>query len=394
MAFSTTFEDGTTQGWVAAADATIANSVAQAHSGARSLEVTATGADTANASTVVQASAVPGPFTVSGWLRTADPAYTEGYLQAFFLDAGFGFLGASFIGPVPTVVGTWTLVGPLTGTAPAGTASVVLAALASSATLSLVGGEVAYWDDFAFTQAAAGGWIVGAVGFGSPVPVSATGTVVVFGHEYELVGLSYLSTWAAFFDGLAARATNGGSGILVVGAGKYVAPPFDDEVTAFWSALTPLLSSAVTYVNGDTAVGSVALGSYALVVAVTNGDEVFGGLDNGTSGWSDELSALNARQADVAAFVNGGGVLLAGDPYGSDPAPWAYAFAGGLSATTVGAVSGITITLAGASFLFTSPAMEDFWHQLITAVPAGFIALVTRTSDSAVLAIGSSSAVL
>lgn len=100
------------------------------------------------------------------------------------------------------------------------------------------------------------------------------------------------------------NATNGGTGILVVG-GSNANCGARNDVTDFWNRISSDTGLPVTYVNDPANVTSqMFVGFRMIAVASDEGNTGCGGLTQA------ENDALTARSGDVAAFVNNGGGLL------------------------------------------------------------------------------------
>jgi len=161
-----------------------------------------------------------------------------------------------------------------------------------------------------------------------------------------------------------ANVTNGGNGILGIGCGKL---PTDD-VTRFWTAVAADVMQPLVCVNGATAISAAPFGTFAMIAVVSDQPNTpSGGLTQA------ELNALNARDADVANFVNTGGGLfglsncLLTNPYG---------YLGGVGGFRCGALGvnqqqDIEPTAAGQALGITSTNLDVCcWHDTYDAFPA------------------------
>jgi len=164
--------------------------------------------------------------------------------------------------------------------------------------------------------------------------------------------------------GILANVTNGGNGILGIGCGKL---PTDD-VTRFWTAVAADVMQPLVCVNGATAISAAPFGTFAMIAVVSDQPNTpSGGLTQA------ELNALNARDADVANFVNTGGGLfglsncLLTNPYG---------YLGGVGGFRCGALGvnqqqDIEPTPAGQALGITSTNLDVCcWHDTYDAFPA------------------------
>lgn len=185
--------------------------------------------------------------------------------------------------------------------------------------------------------------------------------------------------------GVLANVTNGGSGILVIGGGK--AP--GDDVTDFWNAIDTATAGSVTYVNGAGNIASRSFAGFAMIaVASSISQTPSGGLTQ------TESTALNARQADIANFVNAGGGLMGlsqtglAAPYAYLPDADQFAFAfppqyQNIEPTTEGAAVGITNQLDICC-----------WHDEITAFPAYLAVLARNVNTNNPAAVGGAQVVV
>jgi cysteine-rich repeat protein len=155
----------------------------------------------------------------------------------------------------------------------------------------------------------------------------AFGPVAFLGVDAEdgadgLLAHGPIATYSNLVETILSKATNGGSGILVIGAGKDLTTP--DQVTLFWDTISALVGVPVTFANGPAAIATQPFDGFAmLAVASTEVETASGGLTE------EENAALSARQSEVALFVNAGGGLLGFSQFGlTDP----YGYAVGLGA--------------------------------------------------------------
>ncbi len=142
-------------------------------------------------------------------------------------------------------------------------------------------------------------------------PANAGGPVMLAGHDSDDHG--FQAIYADLFDSIYASVTNGGSGILAIGA--------DSGSTAGnWLvsvAAQMAVPQSVTFVN-DAAISSQSLAGFAILHVPSTNFDTPGGIDEAT-----ELVLLNARAVEVAEFIALGGGLFGltqgqdiDDPYG------------------------------------------------------------------------------
>jgi hypothetical protein len=164
-------------------------------------------------------------------------------------------------------------------------------------------------------------------------------------------------------DGILAKVTNGGTGILGIGCGK--GPDF---VTVFWTAVAADVVQPLVCVNGAAAISATPFNGFAMIAVVSDQfNTPSGGLTQA------ELDALNARDADVANFVNTGGGLFGlsncalNNPYG---------YLGGVGGFTCGALGAnqqdnIEPTPEGQALGITSTNLDVCcWHDTYDVYPA------------------------
>lgn len=167
--------------------------------------------------------------------------------------------------------------------------------------------------------------------------------------------------------GILDNVTNGGTlGILGIGCGK---SPTDD-VTFFWTAVAtnPNVMKPLVCVNGAAAISTQSFDGFEMIAVVSDRiNTSSGGLTQA------ELDALNARDADVAEFVNtGGGLFGLSNCALTDP----YGYLGGVGGFTCGALGSnqqdnIEPTPEGQALGITSTNLDVCcWHDTYKAFPA------------------------
>jgi len=191
--------------------------------------------------------------------------------------------------------------------------------------------------------------------------VQQGGPVVLAGIDAEDFGPGGhgpISNYQQLVNDTLSKATNGGSGILVIGGGKV---PFDN-VTSFWDSIDAGTAESVTYVNGAANIASQDFSSYKMLAVVSDeGQTPFGGLTQA------EHDALSARVTDVANFVNSGGGLVGFSSVFPNP----YAYIGGLGSVSISNTeySDITPTPEGAAVGITDALDVCCWHQVFDSYP-------------------------
>jgi hypothetical protein len=180
-----------------------------------------------------------------------------------------------------------------------------------------------------------------------------------------------VSLYRGVVDRLLEQVTNGGSGILVIGANKMPSPP--DEVTTFWNTLAAIAPAIpITYVNGPANISNQAFAGFALLAVVSDAiNASFGGLT------ATENVALAGRAADIAAFVDGGGGLLG---FSSQFGPDSFGYMADLGPVTINGFleyTNITPTPEGMAAGITDAFDAARWNQTFTTFPSFVQALAT-----------------
>ncbi len=198
------------------------------------------------------------------------------------------------------------------------------------------------------------------------------GPIILMGIDAEDVTPSHGSPTiysGVIRDGILANVTNGGNRILGIGCGKLGA----DDVTRFWIAVAAGVMRPLVCVNGPTAISAVSFAGYAMIAVVSDQfNTPSGGLTQA------ELNALNAREVDVANFINtGGGLFGLSNCALTNP----YGYLGGVGGFRCGflgpnppeAQSDIEPTPAGAALGITSTNLDVCcWHDTYDVFP-GFL---------------------
>jgi hypothetical protein len=216
------------------------------------------------------------------------------------------------------------------------------------------------------------------------------GPVAVLGIDAEDSsggGHGPIATYVALTNSILGNVMNGGTGILVIGGGKFPGDP--DDVTAFWNAIGAAIpSQPITYVNNETVPGSIAGQSFAgfalIVVSSSINETPNGGLTTA------ENTALVARADEIADFVDAGGGVLGFTQSGFSPP---YAYLNGIStitATTGLEFQDITATAEGTEVGITDALDICCWHDELTTYPAFLMPLATNALTGGVVAVGGS----
>lgn len=173
-------------------------------------------------------------------------------------------------------------------------------------------------------------------------------------------------------NGVLANVTNGGTGILVIGGGKSPG----DHVTAFWNAVDSATPGAVTYVNGAANITNQSFAGFAVIAVASSVSQTpNGGLTQA------ESTALNARQSDIANFVNAGGGLLGFSQTGLT-SPYAYLpDANQFTFNFPSQYQNITATLEGNAVGINDSLDICCWHDEYTAFPA-YLKVLARNASA------------
>ncbi len=214
------------------------------------------------------------------------------------------------------------------------------------------------------------------VAFAAPA-MAAGGPVVLMGIDAEDGGGGSHGPITSYQDVVSSvngQVTNGGTGILVIGGGKSAT----DDVTEFWTAIGTGLGIPVTFVNGAANITSRSFAGFAIIAVVSSSSEVSsGGLTQA------ENNALAGRQADVAAFVNGGGGLIGFSQTGLSN-PYAYITGlGGFTFATSQSYSNINPTPTGEAVGVTNALDVCCWHDSYLTFPSFLQVLATDPSGRA-----------
>lgn len=118
------------------------------------------------------------------------------------------------------------------------------------------------------------------------------------GHDADDHGFS--AVYATLFDSLQATVTNGGSGILAIGA-----DPGSEAGNWIASVASQMaVPQTVTFVNG-AAISTQPLSGFAIIHVPSSTHDTPGGIDG-----ASELPLLNARTVEIVEFIAAGGGLF------------------------------------------------------------------------------------
>lgn len=181
-------------------------------------------------------------------------------------------------------------------------------------------------------------------------------------------------------NGILPNATNGGSGILVIGGGK--SPT--DNVTEFWNAMGANTGEAVTHVNGAANIAAQSFAGFKMIgIASSSSETPSGGL------LDSENNALSGRAADIATHVNGGGGLLCTSQSGLTTP---YGYLGSVGAFTFdfpAQFSAVTATPEGEALGITDTNMDVCcWHDEYLTFPGFLDVLATNDATGNPCALG------
>jgi len=223
------------------------------------------------------------------------------------------------------------------------------------------------------------------IGAGS-VSAAAGGPIVLMGIDAEdggPGGHGPIANYTAITNSVLTNVTNGGSGIVVFGGDP--TPCGISQVQEFWDAIGTATSQTVTYAIGAANVATQSLAGKAVIAVASDFNNTFcGGLTQA------EHDALTLRQADIAAFVNGGGGLIADF---ATPYAW-IASVGSLTVTTGLGYSDITPTAAGTAIGVTDDLDVFAWHDIYDTYPSFLQVLATEANTGGVAALGGASVII
>lgn len=162
--------------------------------------------------------------------------------------------------------------------------------------------------------------------------------------------------------------TNGGSGILVLGG-------YTGTSATNINAWNGVALQSLTAVSGAAAIAAQSFAGFAGILMPSADAQTTGGMTQA------ELDAINARAADIAAFVNGGGNLMAFTQEGLTGS-FGWFPGGGLTTSAISTSNiGQTAALAAAGLIATDAEIAgDLFHNNFTG-PQGFFGLSVLATD-------------
>jgi hypothetical protein len=218
------------------------------------------------------------------------------------------------------------------------------------------------------------------VGQTAGLAVTVTGgPIILAGHDADDHGFE--SIYAGLFNSLRSQATNGGTGILALGA---------DEASRAGTWIKTVASlmatpQTVTFVN-NAAISTQSFTGYSILFVPSDDHDTPGGIT------ASENSLLTARAGDVAAFVNSGGGLF-GLTQGELTNPFGYLGSVGAFTTVSAPPSGQLPS--GGLFDNVAPTAEGLllgiaesnidgccWHNVFTAYPS-FLKVLATADEAA-----------
>jgi hypothetical protein len=206
-------------------------------------------------------------------------------------------------------------------------------------------------------------------------PASAVngGPVVLTGIDAEDCGPNGhgpIGNYVSLVNSILSNTSNGGDGILVIGANG-------SGPQAFWNAIGAGTGEAITFGNENS-----SFAGFQMIAVVGSAPETCGGL---TQAQNDVLAS---RQLDFANFINSGGGLLGNTQSNFNNQ---YAYIGGLgsfSSATVSQFDQIDPTPEGQAVGITDALDVCCWHNIFTQFPSFLEVLAFRGGTQDAVAIG------
>jgi hypothetical protein len=196
------------------------------------------------------------------------------------------------------------------------------------------------------------------------------GKVYISGQDSDDSGHVTQAFGGQLLDFVGNGNTNGGSGILILGgstSGQSI------STITNWNALA---GETLTQVTSTGDIGTQAFGGFAGILLPSADIQTSGGISQA------QLDAINARAGDIAAFVNGGGNLMAFTEAGLTNAfNW---FPLGSLSITEDSYDPVAQTpdLAAAGFTASdSDISGDLYHSVFTG-PSGFFGLKVLATNN------------
>ena len=204
------------------------------------------------------------------------------------------------------------------------------------------------------------------------------GPVVLTGIDAEDCGPNQhgpIGNYVDLVDSVLTSTSNGGDGILVIGANG-------PGPRSFWNAVGTGTGEAITFGNESS-----AFAGFQMIAVVGSSPETCGGLTQAQN------NVLARRQVDFADFINSGGGLL-----GNTQASFAnqYAYIGGLGTFSSSGANyqNIDPTPAGQAVGITDALDVCCWHNVFTAFPSFLEVLAFQGGTQNAAAIGGQNVVV
>lgn len=218
----------------------------------------------------------------------------------------------------------------------------------------------------------AAGAAVAVLGLGN---VANAGKIYVSGQDSDDAGHVTVAFGTQLLNFINTGNTNGGSGILILGGDTS-----GDSRTTINSWNPSGITFTLAQAADETAIAAANFSAFAGILIPSSVNQTGGGISQ------FELNAIIARSAAIAAFVNGGGNLMAFTETGLSGA-FGWFPLGALSISNVdyaGLFSPVLQTpdLAAAGFIATNAELSgDLYHNVFTG-PPGFFGLKVLATDN------------
>lgn len=207
---------------------------------------------------------------------------------------------------------------------------------------------------------------------------AAGGPVVLMGIDAEDCGPNQhgpIGNYVSIVNSLLSNTSNGGDGILVIGANG-------PGPVSFWNAIGSGTGEAITFGNESS-----SFAGFQVVAIVGSAPETCNGL---TQAQNDVLAT---RQGDFATHINGGGGL-----FGATQSNFTnqYAYLGGVGSFTSTSIDydNIDPTPEGQAIGITDALDLCCWHNVFTSFPAFLEVLAFRGGTQEAAAIGGTNVVV
>jgi hypothetical protein len=184
-----------------------------------------------------------------------------------------------------------------------------------------------------------------------------------------------IANYVSLVNSILTNTTNGGNGILVIGANG-------SGPQSFWNAIGTGTGETITFGNETS-----SLAGFQMVGVVGGAPETCSGLT------AAQNNVLATRQNDFASFINAGGGLL-----GNTQSNFSnqYAYIGGLGSITSSSADydNIDPTAAGLAVGITNALDVCCWHNVFTSFPSFLQVLAYRAGTQQAAAIGGSQVII